>query len=70
MHVANWNDMPLIKLHCTLTSPYFIMLLCLMPDDFTRQGRELALNGLIYALEMMIFWKCPNILMPNICFEH
>jgi hypothetical protein len=41
-----------------------------MPDDFTRQGRELALNGLIYALEMMIFWKCPNILMPNICFEH
>jgi hypothetical protein len=28
-------------------APYFIILLCLMPDDFTRQGRVLPLNGLI-----------------------
>ncbi len=27
-------------------APYFIILLCLMPDDFTHQGRVLLLNGL------------------------
>jgi hypothetical protein len=36
-----------IKFHCGLNVPYFIILLCLMPDDFTRQGKVLALNGLI-----------------------
>jgi hypothetical protein len=28
-------------------APHFIILFCLMPDDFTRQGVVLQLNGLI-----------------------
>jgi hypothetical protein len=27
--------------------PYFIILLCLTPDDFTRQGESAPLNGLL-----------------------
>jgi hypothetical protein len=35
-----------------LTVPYFSTLLCLMSDDFTRQGESLVLNG--FSMPMCI----------------
>jgi hypothetical protein len=44
-------------------APYFIILLCLTPDDFTCQGKSAALNGLnlfnfILAVLNAVFLMC------------
>ena len=46
--LSNTNDKPEINFNPSVHSeaPYFIILYCLTPDDFT-QGKGLLLNGLI-----------------------
>ena len=51
-------------------APCFIILLCPTPDDFTSQGRALALNGLNYVSQFYLFTnKRPLCIMKIINFS-
>ena len=39
-------------------APYFIILLCLMPDDFTHQGESAATQWVVIFLTLLSFQDC------------
>ncbi len=39
-------------------APYFIILLCLMPDDFTHQGESAATQWVVILLILLSFQNC------------
>jgi hypothetical protein len=48
-------EIDIVQLAMCPDAPYVIILLCLMPDDFTCQGRVLPLNGFHLILNLSNF---------------